>query len=76
MGNPTQYLDYSDIADLAGMQRNSVVVAAKRARKRRDAGTATPADFPEPDVVIGSDPQYSRPGWRRSTIEKWIAARG
>lgn len=64
------YLDTAAVADLIGVQADSVRMYLKRAKARRAEGKDTPADLPAPDTMFGRTPV-----WRRSTIEKWRRAR-
>ncbi len=66
----TTLIDLDGIAALLGVAPNSARVYHTRATGNRRAGTPKPGDLPVPDVVLGG-----RPGWRRDTIDAWIAQR-
>jgi len=67
---PEEYLDLAAIADLAGVSRESIKTYHKRATANRAAGNPRPGDLPAEDIRLGRTP-----GWRRKTIEKWLANR-
>lgn len=68
--SPVEYLDLAAIADLAGIGRESIKTYHKRASANRAAGNPRPGDLPPEDIRLGRTP-----GWKRSTIEKWLDGR-
>ncbi|MEU2426928.1 hypothetical protein ABZ619_38950 [Streptomyces sp. NPDC007851] len=59
-------LEMDEVAALIGVEPATMRTYNSRAKRRRAAGTATPADLPEPDRMWGKTPS-----WYRSTIERW-----
>ena len=76
MTNETaRYLDLYDIAEHTGLALETIRKYHKTATQRRKAGQTRPADFPAPDVIIGSRAQWASPGWKLATIETWLTNR-
>lgn len=67
---PTQYLDLAAIAEMAGIERESIKTYHKRAAANRAAGNPRPGDLPQEDIRLGRTP-----GWDLRTIEKWLIER-
>lgn len=70
MSEDDPFLDAAAVAELIGVQPESIRMYTKRAKKRRAEGKDTPADIPAPDQMFGRTPV-----WRRSTIQRWREAR-
>lgn len=60
------------VAEELGITTASVRVRLQRARERRAAGRAGPADLPEPDAVG----PHGATGWTADTYRRWRAAAG
>ena len=67
---PEQLLDLAAIAELAGITHDSARTYHKRATANRAAGNPRPGDLPPADYILGRIP-----GWRRTTIDKWLNGR-
>ena len=63
-------LDIAKVAEVIGVSPRTVSSYATRARRRREAGTSRPGDFPPHDSTFGRTPV-----WHRDTIRKWIEDR-
>ena len=68
--SPIEYIDLTTIAEMAGVGRDSIKTYHKRATANRAAGNPRPGDLPPEDIRLGRTP-----GWKRSTIEKWLQQR-
>lgn len=63
-------LTMSEIATLLGLEPGTIPVYKLRAKKARKAGKDDDALMPPPDRMVGRTPV-----WKRSTVERWDAAR-
>lgn len=70
MMNPTQYLTLAEIAQLAGIELQSIRTYHKRATQNRANGDPRPGDLPPEDIRLGQTP-----GWTTATITRWLANR-
>lgn len=61
-------IDLPQIADLAGVAKNTPMIWRQRSRKNYTGPGALKRPFPEPD-----DPRYpDKPQWRLSTVLRWL----
>lgn len=71
MADENQMLDTKEVADMIGVEPNTVRTYLKRTRRREVAGEDLRAqDFPLPDKIFGDSP-----AWLPSTIRAWLSER-